>query len=111
MGKKPQKVMRVELSLAVENNSTFVRGKKKSREEIEEWVLRRYGMKKKTKDGSEYVLSLPYQTDKELDWIIYEDILGEAHRIADMRNGFIEADVVSLDDPERSWSHRNETHR
>ena len=103
--------MRVELSLAVENNSTFVRGKKKSREEIEEWVLRRYGMKKKTKDGGEYVLFLPYQTDKELDWIIYEDILGEAHRIADMRNGCIEAAVVSLDDPERSWSHRNETHR
>jgi hypothetical protein len=29
--------------------------------------------------------------------------LGEAYRIADMRNGFIEADVIPLDDPEKSW--------
>jgi hypothetical protein len=34
---------------------------------------------------------------------IYEDILGEAHRIADSRSGFVEADIISLDDPERPW--------
>jgi hypothetical protein len=110
--KKPpmkQKVMKVEFLLRVENNSKFVRGKNKSREEIEEWVLSRYGMEKQTKDGGEYGLSIPYQTDKELDRIIYENILGKAHRIADNRNGFIEADVISLDDPERSWSHCNGT--
>jgi hypothetical protein len=49
------------------------------------------------------VLTIPYETDAELDRIIYEDILAEAHRIADLRNGFIEADVVAADDPERSW--------
>jgi len=49
------------------------------------------------------MLTIPYQTDAELDHIIYEDILGEAHRIAENRNGFIETDVLSLDDPERSW--------
>jgi hypothetical protein len=42
-------------------------------------VLRRYGMQKKTKDGGEYVLSIPYQTDAELDRIIQEDILGAAY--------------------------------
>jgi DNA invertase Pin-like site-specific DNA recombinase len=104
--KKPPlkpKVMRVELYLAVENNSKFVRGKNKSREEIEDWVLSRYGMEQPHKDSHRYILTIPYQTDEELDRIIYEDILAEAHRIADVRNGFIEADVISLDDPERSW--------
>jgi hypothetical protein len=66
-------------------------------------VLRRYGMQKKTKDGGEYVLSIPYQTDAELDRIIQEDILGAAQRIAESRNGCVEADVLSWDDPERSW--------
>ena len=64
--------------------------------------VRRYGMEKPHKDSSRYILIIPYQTDEELDRIISEDILGEAHRIADMRNGCIEADVISLDDPERS---------
>jgi hypothetical protein len=70
---------------------------------IEDWVLSRYGMEKPHKDSHRYILTIPYQTDEELDRIIYEDILGEAHRIADVRNGFVEADVVSLDDPERAW--------
>jgi DNA invertase Pin-like site-specific DNA recombinase len=96
-------VMRVEIYLTVENNSKFVRGKNKSREEIEDWVLSRYGMEKPHTESHRYILTIPYQTDEELDRIIYEEILGEAHRIADLRNGFVEADVVSLDDPERSW--------
>jgi hypothetical protein len=50
-----------------------------------------------------YVLTIPYETDEELDRIIYDDILAEAHQIADLRNGFIEADVVAVDDPDRSW--------
>ena len=60
-------------------------------------------MEKPHKDSHRYILTIPYQTDEELDRIIYEDILAEAHRIADVRHGFVEADVVSLDDPERSW--------
>lgn len=97
------KTMKVKLSLRVENNSKFVRGKNKSREEIEWQILRRYGMEKPRKDGWEYILTILYETDEELDRIIYEEILAEADRIADVRNGFIEADVVSLDDPERVW--------
>jgi DNA invertase Pin-like site-specific DNA recombinase len=100
---KPPKTMRVELYLTVENNSKFVRGKGKSREEIEWDILSRYGMEKPDKDGHRYILTIPYETDEELDRIIYDDILWEASRIADWRNGFVEADVISLDDPERSW--------
>ncbi len=100
---KQLKTMKVELYLTVENNSKFVRGKGKSREDIEWDILRRYQMEKPHKDSHRYILTIPYETDEELDRIIYDDILGEAHRIADMRNGFVEADVISLDDPDRSW--------
>lgn len=101
--KQTGKVMKVQLWLRVENNNSFVRGKNKSRADIERDVLRQFTMEKPDKDGGVYILSIPYKTDKELDGIIYNDILGEAQSIADMRNGFIEADIFSLDNPERSW--------
>ena len=97
------KMIKVSLWLCVENNSKYVRGKKKAREEIERWVLGRYQMEKHEPDGWEYTLSIPYQTDKELDVIIYDDILCEADRIADSRHCFIETNVSAVDDPDRSW--------
>jgi DNA invertase Pin-like site-specific DNA recombinase len=100
---KQPKTMKVLLYLAVENNSKFVRGKNKSRTEIEQDVLSRYQMKKLSKDGWEYHLTIPYETDEELDRIIYDEILREADRIADSRYGFVEADVRSVEDPDRSW--------
>jgi hypothetical protein len=42
-------------------------------------------------------------SDEELDRTIYEEIYAEAERCADFRHCFIEADMSSLDDPERSW--------
>jgi hypothetical protein len=50
-----------------------------------------------------YILSIPYTSDEELDGIIYDEIMAEAEHTADMRNCFIEADIFSVDDPERSW--------
>jgi hypothetical protein len=97
------RVMKVTLWLQVENNSKFVRGKKRVREEIEQFVLSRYGMDKEQSDGWEYTLTIPYETDEELDSIIYDEILNEANRLADDRHCFVEADVTSVDDPERSW--------
>src|SRR5712692_3017106 len=92
----------VNLWLRVENNNKFVRGRTKAREEIEESVLRRYQMQKLSPDRSEYLLTIPYETDKELDDII-SDILRDADNTADYRHCFIEADVQSVDDPDRSW--------
>jgi hypothetical protein len=97
------KVMRVTLWLCVERNSKFVRGQKRAREDIEWWVLSRYQMKKLCPDGWEYELSIPYETDKDLEETIYDDILAEAERIADSRHCFIEANITSADDPDRSW--------
>ncbi len=96
-------VLKVTLWLMVERNSKFVRGKKGAREDIEYYVLRHYDMKKRWPDGNEYELTIHYDTDEELDTIIYRDILQAASFQADMRNCFIETDVRALDDSERSW--------
>jgi DNA invertase Pin-like site-specific DNA recombinase len=101
--KPEKKVMQVKLWLKVENNSKFVRGKSKSRRDIEDDVLSNYDMEKPYKDGDDYILSIPYTTDDELEQIINDDIFAEAHRIADDRNGFIEYHMVSVDDPDRIW--------
>lgn len=65
-------------------------------------MLRAYNMKKSRKNDWEYILTIPYDDDAELDRRI-EEVIMEAASQADMRHCFIEADVVSLDDPERSW--------
>jgi hypothetical protein len=95
--------MKVNLWLRVENNNKHIRGKKKARQEIEDRVLSRYQMKKDRPDGWEYELSIPYETDKNLDEAIYDDILHEASWIAESRYCFIEADFTAADDPDRSW--------
>ena len=95
--------MKVKMWLMVENNSKFVRGKSRAREEIERGVLSHFAMEKTDKQGHEYILSIPYTTDEELDKIIYEDIYADAQSIADLRHCFTEGSITSLDDPERSW--------
>jgi hypothetical protein len=99
----PSKVMKVTLWLRVENNNKYIRGKKKVRQEIEDRVLSRYQMKQDRPGGWEYELSIPYETDKDLDEAIYDDILHEAIWIAEDRCCFIEADFTAADDPDRSW--------
>jgi len=97
-----KKTDRVELSLRIENNSKFVRGKKRSREEIEKWVLAYYGYEKPDKSESVYILDLQYSTEAELDRIV-EDIMSEASGIADDRHCFVEADARSLLREDRYW--------
>ncbi len=99
----PSKVMKVNCWLRVENNNKHIRGKKKVREEIEDRVLSRYQMTKDRPDGWEYQLSIPYDTDKDLDETIYDDILYMANWIAESRYCFIESHFVAVDDPDRSW--------
>jgi len=100
--RKKKQVMKVALWLRVERNNRYVRGKKRAREEIERYVLAQYEMKKLGKDSWDYTLSIPYETDEELDELIY-DLLQEADSIADARNCFIEADARAMDGSDRSW--------
>ena len=96
------KTLKVTMHLVVENNNTFVRGKKRSREEIEQFVLSHYGMHKPDTNGCDYELTIPYENDQDLDNTIHA-ILQEASHIADSHNGFIEAEVLARDGSERYW--------
>lgn len=98
---QPQTI-KVELYLRVENNNKFVRGKTRARQSIENFVLSPYAMEKPRKDSWEYTLTIPYQSELDLDNTI-EDILQEAFSTADSYNCFIEADVRALDGSDRSW--------
>ncbi len=93
------KTTTVTLWLRVENNSKFVRGKKRSRENIENYHLRRFGMKKLNE--CEYELTFSYTDDADLEQQIY-DLLQEIEREADLRYCFTEADVCEKG-TDRSW--------
>jgi hypothetical protein len=47
--------------------------------------------------------TIPYETDEQLERIIYQDILQEAASTADARYCFIGAVVRALDDSGRYW--------
>ncbi|AOU50673.1 TPA: recombinase family protein [Legionella pneumophila] len=96
-----QKIAVVEVWLRVENNNKFVRGKNESRRQIEQYCFAAFDMVKKDKDGWEYILKVPYTSDKDLDETLY-DVMHEAESIADCRNGFTE---MSITEPAtgKSW--------
>ncbi|HLZ56861.1 MAG TPA: hypothetical protein VKR06_07930 [Ktedonosporobacter sp.] len=96
------KTVTVELYLRVENNSKYVRGKGKVREDIERSILSQYSMEKHPNEV-EYTLTIPYETDEQLERIIERDILQEADMAANARHCFIEADIRALDDTGRHW--------
>ena len=56
--------MRVQLSLDIENNTKYVRGKKKVIEEIENWVLPDYDPAYKKLGDQEYILKVEYKNKK-----------------------------------------------
>jgi DNA-binding Lrp family transcriptional regulator len=99
-----EKTIQVELWLRVENNNKFVRGKTESRQTIEDSVLSKYHMNKPDKNGYDYTLTITYSSDEELERIICDNILRRAYEIADIRHGFIEADMREVGGQERSWS-------
>lgn len=94
-----ERVATITLRLAVENNSKFVRGRKRAKENIERYCLEPYGVK--YLESGNYELTVPYQSDEELDKAVH-DLLGEISQEAEMRNCFIEADAWE-DGTERRW--------
>lgn len=95
------KTTKVILCLRVENNNKFVRGKGKSRQNIELFCLSEYKAKKLEKDGCEYELTFEYTDDEDLENQIY-DLATEMNRQADMRNGFVECSFTEVG-TDRSW--------
>lgn len=86
-----EKIAKIDLWVSIENNNKFVRGKKKTRERIEN-DLRYYSMKKSDPKSCEYILQVKYREIEDLENTVY-DILREIHMEADMNNCVIEADA------------------
>ena len=97
---KTEKTIQVKLNLYVENNSKFVRGKKKAKEYIDDF-LSDYQAKKLKNDEGSYILTIIYDDEEDLEKTI-SDIYSEISFLADLRNCYVEADICSLDG-ERSW--------
>jgi DNA-binding Lrp family transcriptional regulator len=95
----PLKKMIVTLRLRIERNSKWVRGIKRTIEDIEFFVLPQY--LRKTLSDREYELEISYEDDKDLDKQI-NDILMECHHMADSRNCFSESDIKE-NGTERYW--------
>ena len=93
---KEDKETKVNLWMCIENNNKWVRGKKKAREHIEMIYLSQYDAKKSYKDGYDYILTISYETQEELNEII-DELYSNIHRSADSYNCQAEADITSLD--------------
>ncbi len=93
------KVAPIRLTLRIENNSKFVRGKKRAQEDIERHCLNEYESKQIA--SGEYVLKVPYINDEDLDKKMY-NLLGDISSEADDRNCFSESDA-HMEGTDRSW--------
>jgi hypothetical protein len=76
-----------------------VRGRKRARQDIENFHLAQYEMQKLSDD--EYELVIPYDDDADLDKQVHE-LLSDISIEADNRHCFIDADVREKG-TERSW--------
>ncbi|MFN7571522.1 MAG: recombinase family protein [Betaproteobacteria bacterium] len=95
----PPKVATIRLTLRIENNSKFVRGKKRAREGIERYCLEEYEAQRLP--NGEYVLKVPYSDDGDLDERMRE-LLDDIASEADDRNCFSESDA-RMEGTDRSW--------
>lgn len=88
------------LWLRVENNSKFVRGKKRVKESIERYLCHQYAAT--LRPSGEYQLKVPYRTDEELDRTM-EDLLQHIASAADLRHCFSESEAQLEGSADRAW--------
>ena len=98
-----QRSIRLELWLRVENNSKWVRGKARTLREIERGLFWRFDAKQPNPHRGVYHLTLTYSSDEDLERQI-DELLREMHFTAELRNGFVEADLTEIGGGERRWS-------
>lgn len=95
-GNLPEKrTTKILLWLQFENNSKFVRGKGKSRKEIEDHYLPRYKARKLHKNGWEYELTFEYRDDEDLEEQV-NTLAAEMNQVADTRHGFVECEFLEV---------------
>lgn len=95
----PPKLATIRLTLRIENNSKFVRGKKRTREDIERYCLAEYDAKRLP--SGDYELKVPYGSDDDLDQRMNE-LLGDISSQADDRHCFSESEA-RIEGTDRCW--------
>ena len=95
-----KKTTTVTFWLRVENNNSYGRGRKRSLEAIESFVLSHYDVK--TLSECQYEVTLKYEQVTDLDNQIYE-MLNECQRFADLYNCSTEGTDVVEKGTDRSW--------
>lgn len=95
----PPKVATILLTLRIENNSKFVRGKKRTIEHVESFYLDQYDATRRP--NGEYELKMPYDTDDELDEAVNE-LLTNIASGADDRHCFSESEA-RMEGTDRHW--------
>lgn len=95
----PPKLATIRLTLRIENNSKFVRGKKRSREDIERYCLAEYAAQRLP--SGDYELKVPYGSDDDLDQRMNE-LLGDIASQADDRHCFSESEA-RMEGTDRCW--------
>ena len=93
------KIAPILLTLRIENNSKFVRGKKRTIEHIERFYLEQYNAKQRP--NGDYTLRIPYDSDTNLDNIVNE-LLNDIAREAEDRHCFSESEA-HMKGTERYW--------
>ena len=92
------KTATIVLSLEVENNSKFVRGKKRARQEIE-LILQEYDAV--LRPPGDYEMKVPYVDNDDLDQAMH-DMLSEIQNAADLRHCHVESSARQ-EGTDRSW--------
>ncbi|MCL2875254.1 MAG: recombinase family protein [Betaproteobacteria bacterium] len=84
------KIATILLTLRIQNNNKFVRGKKRTIEHIESFYLEEYDAKQRP--NGEYELKVPYNTDEDLEKAVNE-LLSDIACDADDRHCFSESEA------------------
>jgi len=95
----PPKIATILLTLRIENNSKFVRGKKRTIEHIESLYLEEYDARRRS--NGEYELKVPYESDEDLDEAVSE-LLSDIALNADDRHCFSESEA-RMEGTDRHW--------
>ena len=93
------KVAMIRLTLRIENNNKFVRGKKRTLEAVERYCLRQYEAKRLP--NGEYMMKMPYSSEEDLDNRMNE-LLGSIASEADGHNCFSESEA-RMEGTDRYW--------
>ena len=93
------KVAIILLTLRIENNSKFVRGKKRTILHVESFCLDQYEAERRP--NGEYVLKIPYDTDEELDEAVNE-LLTDIASGADDQHCLSESEA-RMEGTDRHW--------